>query len=277
MTDAAAAPPADFPDMNRRVGHANFLWLTFDCLRHDVARHALEHGLTPHLARALPPDGWQARETPGTFTLAAHQAFFHGFLPTPPGPGPHPRPLAVDFEGSLTTVPHTRVFAGASSIIDGFRRAGYRTFCVGGVGFFNKRNALGRVLPGHFAESVWDPQLGVTGRDPARRQVAAAADWLAGVAAQERLLLFINVSATHPPHAHYLPGAAEDSPASQAAALAAVDAALPPLFDALRARGPCFCLLMADHGDAYGDDGRWGHRIAHPAVTTVPYAHFDLP
>jgi hypothetical protein len=30
---------------------------------------------------------------------------------------------------------------------------------------------------------------------------------------------------------------------------------------------------MADHGEAHGEDGRHGHRIAHPTVTTVPYAH----
>jgi arylsulfatase A-like enzyme len=90
------------------------------------------------------------------------------------------------------------------------------------------------------------------------------------------LLLFINVSATHPPHAHYLPDAAEDGPASQAAALAYVDGQLPPLVEALRRRGECFCLFMADHGEAYGEDDRWGHRIAHPTVTTVPYAHFFL-
>jgi len=84
------------------------------------------------------------------------------------------------------------------------------------------------------------------------------------------------VSATHPPHAHYLPGATADGPDSQAAALAYVDAQLPPLFAALRARGACFCLFLADHGEAHGEDGRWGHRLAHPTVTTVPYAHFFL-
>ena len=31
-------------------------------------------------------------------------------------------------------------------------------------------------------------------------------------------------------------------------------------------------LLMADHGEAHGEDGRRGHRLAHPTVTTVPYA-----
>ena len=268
---------APFPDMNEVVGRADLLFVTFDCLRYDVARSALEAGRTPHLASVLPPGGWEARETPGTFTLAAHQAFFHGFLPTPPGDGPHPRPLAVEFEGSLTVVPHTHVFRGAANVVEGFRRLGYRTFCVGGVGFFNKRNPLGRVLPGYFEDSVWDPSMGVTAPDSTARQVRAALDWLGRWTPAERVFLFVNVSATHPPHAHYLPGATADSPETQAAALAYADGQLPPLFAALRARGPCYCFLMADHGEAFGEDGRRGHRIAHPAVTTVPYAEFFLP
>jgi hypothetical protein len=224
----------------------------------------------------LPPGGWEARETPGTFTLAAHQAFFHGFLPTPPGNGPHPRPFAVEFEGSLTIVPQTYVFRGCASVIEGFRRLGYRTFCVGGVGFFNRRNALGNVLPGYFAESAWDPSMGVTAPDSTASQVRAALRWLEGVRPAERVLLFVNVSATHPPHAHYLPGAEADGPASQEAALAYADGELAMLFGALRRRGRCLGLFMADHGEAYGEDGRWGHRIAHPTVTTVPYAECFL-
>jgi hypothetical protein len=263
-------------DMHQVVGRANILFITFDCLRYDVARRCLAEGTTPHLAHLLPADGWEPRETPGTFTLAAHLAFFHGFLPTPLGDATHPRLFALEFEGSLTIGPGTYTFAGVDNILAGFRRLGYRTFCVGGVGFFNKRNPLGRVLPGFFAESIWDPSLGVTARDSTAAQVRAALDWLETVAPAERLLLFINVSATHPPHAHYLPGAAEDCPASQAAALAYVDSRLPPLLEALRRRGECFCLFMADHGEAYGEDGRWGHRLAHPTVTTVPYAHFFL-
>ena len=148
-------------DMHEVVGKADVLFVTFDCLRHDVACRALAEGRTPHLASVLPPGGWEARETPGTFTLPAHLAFFHGFLPTPPGEGPHPRLLALEFEGSLTIGPRTYTFGGVDNVIAGFRLLGYRTFCVGGVGFFNKRNPLGCVLPGFFEESVWDPSLGV--------------------------------------------------------------------------------------------------------------------
>src|SRR5581483_3901719 len=205
---------------------------------------------TPNLARLLPADGWEERDTPGTFTLAAHLAFFHGFLPTPRTPGPHPRLLAVAFEGSLTITPRTYTFRGVDNIIAGLRQLGYRSYCIGGVGFFHQRNPLGRVLPGFFAESIWQPSMGVTARDSTAVQVRAALEWLETVRTDERLLLFINVAATHPPHGHYLAEGAPDSAASQAAALAYVDGQLPPLFAALRRRGPCFSLFMADHGEA---------------------------
>jgi hypothetical protein len=263
-------------NMHDVVGKASVLFLTLDCLRYDVAERCLRDGATPNLARLLPAGAWEKRETPGTFTLPAHLAFFHGFLPTPTGDGPHPRLMALEFEGSLTIIPETFVFRGVSDVVAGFRGVGYRDFCVGGVGFFNKRNPLGNVLPGYFSESVWSPALGVACRDSTANQVRAGLQWLESVPASERAFLFVNVSATHPPHAFYLPGAAEDSAESQAAALAYADSQLPPLFEALRRRGLCFCLAMGDHGEAFGEDGRHGHRLAHPTVTTVPYAHFWL-
>lgn len=249
---------------------ANVLFVTFDCLRYDVAQRGWAEGVTPCLAGLLPATGWEPRDTPGTFTLPAHLAFFHGFLPTPRTPGPHPRLWALEFEGSLTIGPRTRVFGGVDNVIAGFRADGYRTMCVGGVGFFNKRNPLGCVLPGFFEESVWSPAMGVTARDSTARQVAAAVGWLAGLRAGEKAFLFINVSATHPPHAMYVPGAVAEGVETQLAALRYADGCLPPLLAALRGRW--LCLLMGDHGEAYGEDGRWGHRIAHPVVTTVPYA-----
>jgi len=94
---------------------------------------------------------------------------------------------------------------------------------------------------------------------------------------KERVFLFINVSALHQPNKHYVPGATEDSKATHAAALRYVDSQLPPLFGALSRRGPALGLLMSDHGTCYGDDGYVGHRLAHPAVWTVPYAEVVLP
>lgn len=263
-------------DMHDVVGRRNILFVTFDCLRLDVAQRCLADGRIPNLARILPTIGWEPRETPGTFTLPAHLAFFHGFLPTPLSRGPHPRLFALDFEGSVTIAATTFVFSGVDNIIAGFHALGYRSYCVGGVGFFNKKNPLGNVLPGFFEDSVWSPALGVTTSDSTARQFRAALAWLETLRREERALLFINVSATHPPHAMYLPGARHESIESQMAALAYVDSCLPKLLAGLRYHGDWFCLMMGDHGEALGEDGRWGHRIAHPTVTMVPYAHFFL-
>jgi hypothetical protein len=262
--------------MHEVVGRTNLLFVTLDCLRLDVARRCLAEGRTPNLGRLLPPGGWEARETPGTFTLPAHLAFFHGFLPTPLDDPRQPRLLALEFEGSVTTAATTYVFSGVENVVAGFRGLGYRTFCVGGVGFFNKKNPLGEVLPGLFEESVWSPALGVTARDSTAKQVRVALAWLETLRPGEKAFLFLNVSATHPPHAMYLPGAEHDCVESQMAALAYVDSCLPQLLSGLRHRGRWFCLVMADHGEAHGEDGRRGHRIAHPMVTTVPYAEFFL-
>ncbi len=263
--------------MRRLVGASDLLWLTFDSLRYDTAASALALGLTPNLARWLGPRGWERRETPGTFTLPAHWAFFHGFLPTDPDAPGAPRLFAIAREDSVTTGPGTCVFTDQANVIAGLAARGYLTVCVGGVGFFDKQNPLGNVLPSLFAESTWEPAFGTRARDSARHQVDWAVARLARVPRDQRVLMFLNLSATHVPHAHYANDpAATDSVATQRLALADLDRHLPRLVDAMTARGPVVCLWMADHGEAYGEDGRFGHRIAHPTVLTVPYAELEL-
>ncbi|RKH43579.1 metalloenzyme domain-containing protein, partial [Corallococcus sp. AB050B] len=70
-------------DLNALVGTHDLLFLTLDTLRYDVAREELEAGRTPTLAALLPGGRWEERHSPASFTYAAHQAFFAGFLPTP--------------------------------------------------------------------------------------------------------------------------------------------------------------------------------------------------
>jgi Sulfatase len=260
-------------DMNTIVGTHDIVLVTLDTLRFDVARDALQRGDTPAFAALIP--SWQLRHSPATFTFAAHQAFFAGFFPATSNK--EPRLFALRFPGSDTTTPQTCVLDGPD-IVSGLGARGYHTACIGGVGFFNKQNALGSVLPGLFDESHWDPSLGVTDPASTENQVARALAILA--AAHSNLFLFVNVSALHQPNWHYLPGArAEDgdSLASHAAALRYVDGALMPLWRRLGAREkPTFCLVCSDHGTAYGEDGFVGHRVAHPSVWNVPYATFIL-
>ena len=245
-------------------------FVTLDTLRYDVAAELFASNRTPHFAR-VHPAGWEKRHTPATFTFAAHAAFFAGFLPTPAAPGQHPRLFALQFPGSETTTPETCAF-DAPDIVTGFRERGYRTVCIGGVGFFNKLSPLGSVLPALFEESYWSPALGVTEPRSTEYQIDLALGFLEQ---HERpLFLFVNVSALHQPNAFYLPGATEDSLASHAAALEYVDGELARLWRAVRR--PTLVVICSDHGTAYGEDGYHGHRLAHPVVWDVPYAEFVL-
>lgn len=264
------------PNMESRIGTHDLLLVTLDTLRYDVAQRLAAEGRLPILSRLLPGGRWEERHSPGNFTYAAHAAFFAGFLPTPAVPGKHPRLFSMHFQGSETTADGTAVF-DAADLPSGLAGRGYHTVCIGGVGFFNKQNPLGRVFPSLFAESHWSPEMGVTDPHSTENQVALAARLLGGLPADKRVFLFLNISALHQPNRHYLPGAERDSLESHAAALEYVDRSLPPLFEALRRRGPAFCILCSDHGTAYGEDGGFaGHRIGIPVVWTVPYAEFEL-
>ena len=259
--------------MKALIGSHDLLFVTLDTLRHDVAAGQLAAGRTPNLARVLPGGAWQRRHTPASFTYAAHHAFFGGFLPTPVTPGPHERPFAARFPGSTTVGEDTWEF-DAPDVVTGLRAAGYHTICLGGVGFFAMTSAQGGVLPALFDEAHWTREFGVTNPGCFEAQL----DRLRAVLPEDGpLFTFVNVAAMHQPNRHYLPGAAQDGPDSHAAALRYVDTLLPRLFTLLTwRRRPCFVVLCADHGTAYGEDGHHGHRVGHDVVWTVPYAEFTL-
>jgi len=255
---------------NSLVGTHDLALVVIDTLRHDVAVEELAAGRTPNLAALV--GAWEERHSPGTFTYAAHAAFFAGFLPTPARPGRHARRFALRFDGSVTTAATTCLLDGAT-IVEGLAARGYHTICVGGVGFFNMQNALGRALPALFAEAHWSPALGVADPRSFEHQIDVVERALAALPRERRAFTFVNVAALHQPNHFYLPdGPHRDTRASHAAALRYVDAHVPRLVRALRARGPLFVIVCSDHGTLYGEDGYVGHRVAHPIVTTVPYA-----
>lgn len=263
-------------NMNQLIGTADIVLITLDSLRFDVARRAFQEGRIPEIAKWLPVAGWEQRHAPGNFTYASHHAFFAGFLPTPSSQGPHPRQFAAKFLGSETTTPETFSFEEAD-LVTALGNRGYHTICIGGVGFFNKQTQLGQVLPSLFRESHWSTELGVTCRDSTENQVRLATEILDRCPTEQRVFLFLNVSAMHQPNYFYLKDAKEDSASSQLEALAYADHWLGKLLSRIRSRSDAFCILCSDHGTAYGESGYRGHRLNHPVVSDVPYAEFFMP
>jgi Sulfatase len=275
-------PGSGQPDMREIVGSHDILMITLDTLRYDVAAELAAAGRIPNLAAHLPNGSWERRHSPGSFTYAAHQAIFAGFLPTPADSrGPHPRLFAARFAGSESTATTSFVY-DTPDLVSGLATEGYRTVCVGGVGFFNKHSPMGSVLPALFQESHWAKETGVTSPTSFESQVAVV-ERVTDRRPQDDgrpLFLFVNVSALHQPNWYHLPGATRESGdtlASHAAALEYVDRHIPRLFAAMSRRRPCFTIVCSDHGTAYGEDGFSGHRIGHEVVWTVPYADFTLP
>lgn len=258
-------------NMNDIVGRYDIVFITLDTLRFDAAQHLFNTGQLPTLTRYLPATGWELRHSPASFTYAAHQAFFAGFLPTPATTARHTRAFALAFAGSETITNNTCVL-GNNNIVAGLAERGYHTICIGGVGFFNKQTPLGSVLPGLFTESHWQPAFGVTDPQSTYHQIQQAQQSLAACAGHA--FLFINISAIHQPNKCYLPHCTDDNLDSHQAALAYVDRQLAPLFATLSERGGAWVIICSDHGTCYGDDGFHGHRLAHPAVWNVPYSEF---
>ncbi|WP_234376295.1 STM4013/SEN3800 family hydrolase [Streptomyces sp. CB01201] len=238
------------------------LFITLDSLRYETARTALDEGTTPHLAELLPQGGWERRQTPGTFTLPAHMTFFSGFLPKLPQPEQPTRLWECRPPAFKTVPPETFVF-DAPNLLAGLGQHGYRTACVGGVTYFSRETPLGSVLPDLFDEDHWRPTFCSPEPDSTRHQVDRALE-IADTFDKQALFLFVNVSATHVPHAHYL-GDGHDTAASQRAALAYADQHLGRLITTLTARRRWLIVLCADHGDAFGEDGFHGRGIAHPS------------
>lgn len=259
--------------MNEVVASSDLLFITLDTLRYDVAQAAWQAGQLPNFSAWLPDTGWEKRHSPGSFTYAAHHAFFAGFMPTPVAPGKHPRLFATAFAGSETAVDNTCILE-AATIVEGLAAKGMATACIGGVGFFNQQTALSQVFPSLFQHSYWRPELGVTNPDSTQVQLEQAVQVLEEHS--EPTFLFINISAIHQPNYFYLKettsSSKQDTLESHLAALCYVDQQLPLLQAALARRArPTFVICCADHGTTYGEDGYTGHRLAHEQVWTVPY------
>lgn len=266
----------DAINMNEIVGTHDILFLCLDTLRYDIAKREEEEGNTPVLNRY---GKWKKCQAPGNFTYPSHHAMFSGFLP-------------CDFEacnmmerellffpkdvGAGRKGPKNAYCFSGATFIEGLAKDGYKTYCIGGVSFFDKRSDIGKVFPAMFQESYWHPSFGCGVKESIDNQISFTLKKLEQIPKEEHVFFYINVDTIHYPNYFYLEGEKSDTIQTHAAALRYVDERLERLFLGFQRRNPTFVICCSDHGTCYGEDGVVFHGINHPIVNTVPYKHFIL-
>ena len=226
------------PDMNTIVGSHDILMITLDTLRYDVAK--LEEKHCPNLCGS---GSWEKRHTPGVLRMLLTM-LFGGFMPTPANTdkASHIR-LFHSRNTGLPTHPHTWLF-DTPDIVSGFAAEGYRTVCIGGVIFYEEESSR-QSIAWIFSAKLLAYEFRVTNPRSTENQVNHALKLLNQTGSDEKLFLFMNISAIHGPNRYFVEGAREDSVETQRAALRYVDKALGPLFEAMRERErPTFCLVF---------------------------------
>ena len=264
-------------DMNQVAGSHDILFICLDTLRYDAAVQEEKAQTTPVLNQYGP---WEKRQAPGNFTYPSHHAMFAGFLPCfydAKTIGDRELLFFPKQGGLGRNIPPGAYGFSGSTIMEGLAEDGYDTWCVGGVSFFDKRSDLGKVFPGYFKKSYWNPSFSCPVKDSTKNQVDFILRKLEKAESSVPLFLYLNVDAIHYPNYFYLDGASHDSLESHRAALRYVDGQLGRLFEGWKAlRGKTFVICLSDHGTCYGEDDCQFHGINHPVVNTIPYKHFFL-
>ncbi len=267
-------------NMDKITKSCNILFICMDSLRFDVAYEEEACGGTP----ALNSYGkWRKCSAPGNFTYPSHQAMFAGFLPIDCEINKMRERETLFFSediGMGRKAPEGAFLFSHATWIEELCNRGYETYCIGGLSFFDKRTALGSVLPSFFQHSYWNPSFGCKVKDSAKNQVDFALKQLLKYNSQKagtdsKIMMYINISALHYPVGFYA-GSKKDSKEAQKMALRYVDGELGRLFKGFADIGDTFVICCSDHGTCYGEDGIWYHGIDHPLVNTVPYKHFII-
>ena len=117
-----------------------------DRARHAALRRRRRRARAPgarRTSRALVPAAGRSGTRPGTFTYAAHHAFFAGLPADAGAPGAPRAPLRARASRAARRSPATTCVLDGATSSRASRARGYHTLCIGGVGFFNQQNPLG--------------------------------------------------------------------------------------------------------------------------------------
>jgi membrane-anchored protein YejM (alkaline phosphatase superfamily) len=255
------------------VHPSSVLFVTLDSCRYDTFAEAKTPNISSvgTLHRAL---------APGTFTYSSHAAMFVGFTPDVPDalePYINPKFARIFMLSGGGSKAQHRPFAvlRGGDIVEGFNQLGYETIGTGAMMWFNPGTAASRTLTRSFKHFFYPNNVSAAQRqfDFVESQVDRA---------QQPVFAFVNLGETHVPYWHA--GAtwdrewnpcrtfgdsndAEECRRRQTACLEFVDQRIGGLLERFAEATTIVC---ADHGDAWGEEGYWGHGFQHPKVVEVP-------
>ncbi len=260
------------------MNRTNIALITIDALRYDTAisaRTPYIHGLMKEYQTAG-STGWVKVGAHGTYTLPAHVSMFQaGILPSmniPQYDAPYNRQRTKLFRAQLSWTRNNKALyptPEAPNIVKGFAKLGYRTLGIGGVHWFDTRYETSKNLWNqYFDEFYWEEEYAEENPEGFERQIDRTRELLTPSDARP-LFYFLNVSTTHFPYQGH-----EKSVAGQIKCLEYIDKHLPTLIELLPR--PLHLILMADHGECFGEDGLWEHSCYHPMVMEVPMVSLEL-
>ncbi|MEQ8769487.1 MAG: sulfatase-like hydrolase/transferase [Phycisphaerales bacterium] len=255
--------------------------ITLDSLRWDVFQAA-----DAPLLKSL--GDWKQAWAQATYTFPAHMSAFVGKMPQTLDGADYTDSVAIRHDGQRTrrakdfwrlVNPESKRPARESlegkTIVEGFARKGCVTIGTGAMSWFNPHTP-----PGAFLTDPFDRFAFFDGPDLAsHRSAPKQADWLLeqlDAAAGEDRFVFWNVGETHARFEYEgCPWQGERNPygdretclTRQRACLEFIDQHLARVLERLP---DADLVIFADHGEALGEDGLWGHGFCCDAVMRVP-------
>ena len=281
----------------------NVLFITVDSCRFDTAVKAS----TPNLDSLAP---LRKAETTGTYTYPSHHSFFIGILPRPvDGNECYFGDYQQIWRSSSARDSSKKIFTSfdKSNIVEHYISNGAKVSGFGGVSFFNTTKK-GNTLPKLFPNFKFYPRtLPGNAKIPRGNDIFPLNhldEIIEATQNSESFFVFVNEPSTHIPYdypgsdvteeyteairklykEHYSPHALfyEDKlmplsdseisllKAKQVEALEWVDTQIGNLIKRIPKNKPTLVVVTGDHGEEFGENGRFGHAHYSEAVMYVP-------
>jgi len=268
---------------NKYLSNYNFLMIVLDSLTFASTKKAKTHNIKQYAekyeGRVITGTPFRKVYTQATYTLPSHVSMFYGIFPDNRASEEsyYNRRLFKWAEFDRTTDASRQkglVFKHASNMITGFESFGYKTIGIGGVGWFDTRYKSTNIWKDNFFQEFhYNQDFHETSLVSIESQAKCISN-IVNSNKNDKLFVFVNVSATHSPYQRK----------TQPYALEKFDLAFESFISPLKTGAPLFVIIVSDHGDIITNNWqRYGQRHGFfmpeeaEELMEVPMLIIDMP